>query len=154
MDAITALKNSCKSKKVSFKNFNQIDAGVYNIEEFKFMDTKFGNKLVVRTENFMCFLPDRCSNTITTGEQLDELNNNGALAMQYEGRDEKRGNMILVNIIDRPQIPEDLGLEIPEDLDMSELITFAGNNKPLEPNDSSQTSASDSKGKSKKRKLN
>lgn len=153
MDAITALKNSCKSKKVSFKNFSQIELGVYNIEEFSFLQTKFGVKLVVRTENFMCFLPDRCSNAITTDEQIAELNGS-SLAMQYEGRDEKRGDMILVNIIDRPQTYIPLDLQISDDMNMSELITFGNNNMESEPNEDSQSQASTSKEKSKKRKLN
>lgn len=105
MNAIAALKSACKAS-ASFKNFREIEIGVYNIEEFKFVVTKYGKKLVVRTEEFLCFLPDRCSRAITTDQQLVELNN-GAWAMKYSGRDAQRGNCILVDIVERQQNPEE-----------------------------------------------
>lgn len=113
MSTIEALKKAC-TKSSQFRKFDDIDFGVYDIEEFKFVTTKFGKKLVVRTAEFLCFLPERCSTTINTDEQLEDLNN-GLWAMQYKGKDAKRGNYIMVEIIERqPQL---------EDLDMDELIT-------------------------------
>lgn len=101
MSAIEALKSACKPAAM-FRNFKDIEIGVYDVKEFKFTVTKFGKKLVVRTEDFMCFLPDRCSKAITTEKQLVELNE-GAWVMKYDGRDPKRGNCILVNIVEKQQ---------------------------------------------------
>lgn len=98
MSAIEALKSACKVA-TSFKSFREIEIGVYDIEEFKFIETKFGKKLVVRTPEFLCFLPDRCSRIITRDEQLAELNTVGVWAMKYDGRDPRRGNCILVDIV-------------------------------------------------------
>lgn len=104
MSAIEVLKSSCKGT-VSFRNFREIDVGVYGIEQFKFVETKHGKKLVVRTDEFLCFLPDRCSKAITTDQQVAELNL-GEWALKYDGRDVKRGNCILVDIIEKPKQPE------------------------------------------------
>lgn len=101
MSAIQLLMTSCKPK-ATFRRFEDIEVGVYNIEKFRFVETKFGKKLVVCTEEFMCFLPERCSKAITTDQQVNELNN-GAWAMQYVGRDVLRGNAILVDIINKPE---------------------------------------------------
>lgn len=111
MSAIQALKSACKPA-ASYRNFCDIEIGVYNIEEFKFVQTVYGRKLVVRCEDFMCFLPDRCSKAITTDQQIIELNS-GAWALKYEGRDSRRGNLIMVDFIERPewQFPELLALK-------------------------------------------
>lgn len=114
MSAIAALKSACKAS-ASFKNFREIEIGIYNILEFKFVVTKYGKKLVVRTEEFLCFLPERCSRTITTDQQLTELNN-GAWAMKYDGRDPTRGNCILVDIVEQQN---------PGEWEWNHLITLA-----------------------------
>lgn len=98
MSAIKALKAACKA--VPFKNFREINIGLYEILEFKFIHTKHGKKLVVRTEEFQCFLPERCSKTITTDKQIAELNS-GEWVLKYAGRDPKMGNCILVDIIEK-----------------------------------------------------
>lgn len=97
MSAIEVLKSACQTFKTTFRNFSQIEIGTYNILEFKFVETKYGKKLVVRTEEFLCFLPDRCSKAITSELQLIELNN-GAWAMKYDG---KCGNTVRVDIVAR-----------------------------------------------------
>lgn len=122
MSAIEVLKSACKPA-ASFKNFSDIEIGVYNIEEFKFCQTKYGKKLVVRTEDFLCFLPDRCSKAITTDEQLIELNN-GAWAMKYDGRDSKRGNLILVDIVAKQKS---------QDWEWNHLLTLDSNIQTTDP---------------------
>lgn len=101
MEAIEALKSACKPA-AAFKSFREIEIGVYDIEEFKFIETKYGKKLVIRTSEFLCFLPDRCSRAITTDKQLDELNT-GAWALKYDGHDPRRGNCTLVDIVPQQQ---------------------------------------------------
>lgn len=46
----------------------------YDMVDFKHFDTRFGKKVVVVTASFMCFLPDRFSRIVTTGEQISEFN--------------------------------------------------------------------------------
>lgn len=123
MSAIEALKSACKPAAM-FRNFKDIEIGVYDIKEFKFTVTKFGKKLVVRTEEFMCFLPDRCSKAITTEKQLVELNE-GAWVMKYEGRDPKRGNCILVNIVEKLQSEQPK-----QDWEWNQYLTLEGHTQP------------------------
>lgn len=110
MSAIEALRKSCKPKpfnRLPFKSFGDITPGIYNINDFKLTDSIFGGKqVVVCTEYFQCSLPARCSKAIGNDVQIAELNR-GSYAMHYTGRDPLRGNMILVEIIDRPQIQEE-----------------------------------------------
>lgn len=101
MSAFTALKSACKSA-VSFKSFSEIEIGAYEVTKFKFMETKFGKKIVVVTEEFMCFLPDRFSKAITTDEQIAELNAEKTM-MTYGGLESKRQNRIIVDFQKMPR---------------------------------------------------
>lgn len=101
MNAFNKLESACRVA-VSFKSFNEIEIGAYNVTEFKFMDTRFGKKIVVVTEDFMAFLPDRFSKAITTDEEIAELNSEQTI-MLYGGRDAKRMNRIMVEFQKVPQ---------------------------------------------------
>lgn len=118
MSIFETLKSACRAS-ASFKNFSEIEIGVYEVEEFKFVETKFGKKLVVCTEEFMCFLPDRFSKKITTDEQLIELNNT-PLRMKYDGRDLKRRNLIMVDFIKKEQEPQQDG----QDWEWNQLLVL------------------------------
>lgn len=92
MSAFNALKSACKGS-IMYRNFDSIEIGVYKVLEFKFADTRYGRKIVVVTDEFMCFLPDRFSKSIMTQEAIDELNNTPCV-MKYNGKDPKRKNLV------------------------------------------------------------
>lgn len=101
MSAFQALKSACKASTV-FKNFDNIEIGVYNIVEFKFVETRYGKKVVVVTENFMCFLPDRIANAIKSDEAIIELNS-APYIMRYSGKDASRHNRVMLDFEMCPQ---------------------------------------------------
>lgn len=119
MSAFEALKSACKAS-VSFKSFSEIEVGVYDVQEFKFVETKFGKKLVVRTEEFLCFLPERFSKAVSTDNQLIELNaelNSVTYSMKYDGKDPKRKSYI-VDFIKTPKMQDDWPHELDEFLQL------------------------------------
>lgn len=99
MSAFKALKSACNT---NYKNFGNIDIGVYKVLEFKLVETCYGTKVAVVTEEFMCFLPDRFSKSISTQEAIDELNGPPCF-MKYDGKDPKRKNLIMLDFVKCPQ---------------------------------------------------
>lgn len=95
MSAFNLLKSACKASAM-YKNFDNIEIGEYKVLEFKFVDTKYGRKVVVVTPEFLCFLPERFGKSITTQEAIDELNKTSCV-MKYQGKDPRRKNLILLD---------------------------------------------------------
>lgn len=101
MSVFQALKSACKASTV-FKNFDNIEIGAYNVVEFKFMVTRYGQKVVVVTEDFMCFLPDRIAKAIKSDEAIAELNSVPYI-MKYNGKDTSRHNLVMLDFERAPQ---------------------------------------------------
>lgn len=95
MSAFNALKSACRGP-VMFEKFDNILPGEYSVREFKFIQTRFGRKVVVVTEDFMCFLPERFAREIASEEAIDELNRTRYI-MKYRGKDAKRHNLLLLD---------------------------------------------------------
>lgn len=89
-----ALKQACKVQ--TFKSFENIVPGEYRVQEFAFVETKFGRKIKVETETFYCFLPTRFLVFINTSEHIDELNSNPQV-MIYKGKDVQRKNRLVLD---------------------------------------------------------
>lgn len=100
MSAFKKLESACKVS-VAFKSFDELEIGAYDVIQFKFMDTRFGKKVVVVCADFMVSLPERFSKAITTDEDIDELNSEKT-TMIYTGRDAKRMNRINVDFQKAP----------------------------------------------------
>lgn len=79
---------------ISFKKtlkFGDISIGKYEVVQYKWVPTKFGNKIVVITEDFEIFLPPRFAEQVKTKERLMAMNANlpnEPTLMVYAGRDE------------------------------------------------------------------
>lgn len=56
-ETMEALKQACKVQ--TFKSNENIVPGEYRVQEFAFVETKFGRKIKVETETFYCFFPTR-----------------------------------------------------------------------------------------------
>lgn len=127
MSAFQALKSACRATTV-FKNFDQIKIGVYDVIEFKFVETRFGKKVAVVTEDFLCILPERFSTTIRTDAAIEELNETRYI-MKYKGKDAGQHNRVMLDFEVYPQPPqnaqewtfEDL-IGLPSTSELSEIM--------------------------------
>lgn len=108
MSAFNALKSAVKASS-AYRNFDNIDVGVYKVLGFKFMNTRYGQKIVVTTAEFKCFLPDRFSKSIQTDEAIAELNGTPCV-MRFSGKDATRKNRVMV---DFEKIPQQDAQEMP-----------------------------------------
>lgn len=122
MDAFKKLQAACKG--ATFKKFSEIAIGSYEVHQFKFVETRFGKKVVVVTDEFMCFLPERFSKAITTDDQIDALNAEKTM-MSYRGRDAGRMNFV---ILDFQKMGEDLFESGSQQWEFGDLITLPPSN--------------------------
>lgn len=90
------LKKACWSTVVSFKD---LPIGDYIVTEFKLVTTKnYGVRLTAILGDKQVFLPNRFSKDITE-EIVTDLNKTPKI-MSYTGRDERRGDMVLLDFKD------------------------------------------------------
>lgn len=111
MSAFNALKSAVKSSS-AYRNFDNIDIGVYKVLEFSFVVTRYGQKIVVTTPEFKCFLPDRFSKSIQTAEAIAELNATRCV-MRFSGKDVTRRNRVMVDFEMIPVQRQQDGQEMP-----------------------------------------
>lgn len=95
---LTELQKACNPRML--KKFDDIVPGDYPVVEFKHTQTRYGKKLVVVTENFMAFLPDRFLEKIPDAQQL-AFANTQRLLMRYHGKDTTRKNLLKLYFIEQ-----------------------------------------------------
>lgn len=81
------------------QSFDKIAPGTYEVQEFKFFETKYGPRIIAVTQDFEVFLPPRFSVKANTQEHVDRMNADNVAhtrVMIYEGKDEKAGNRVNV----------------------------------------------------------
>lgn len=91
-----ALEKACNPR--MYKKFDDVAPGDYPVVAFKHTQTRYGLELVVVTEDFMVFLPDRFLEKIPDAEQL-ALANSERFIMQYSGKDAARKNFLKLKFI-------------------------------------------------------
>lgn len=94
MNAFDVLKTACKAS-ANYTSFEHIKPGFYDVQRFKIVNTKFGKKVVVMTEEFDCFLPERFLKGVTP-QVVDALNSE-TYVMKYYGKDPTRHNRVMVD---------------------------------------------------------
>lgn len=111
MSAFNALKSAVKASG-AYRNFDNIEIGVYKVLGFSFVITRYGQQVVVTTPEFKCFLPDRFSKYIRTVEALAELNATPCV-MRFSGKDATRRNRVMVDFDMIPEQQQQDGQEMP-----------------------------------------
>lgn len=91
-----ALEAACKSTLLKTIKFDDLPWGIYPVEQFRIVSTKFGERVIVHTEEFQIFLPPRFSKWIDSAEKLAEINGQ-EYVMIFSGRD-KEGSMPRLNV--------------------------------------------------------
>lgn len=81
-----------------FKNFDNIEAGDYEVVDFSFVETKFGKRIKVQTATFFCYLPERFTNFVSKQGDIDELNEM-PYTMRYKGKDRLQKNRLNLEFI-------------------------------------------------------
>lgn len=89
---MNALQLACKSSP-TYKNFDTIEIGQYEVVKFRFAETKYGKKIQVETAEFFCYLPDRFIKFVCKDEDIAELNRIPH-TMHYKGKDKLRKNRV------------------------------------------------------------
>lgn len=74
------------------------------------METQYGKKLAVVTDQFTCILPDRFAHIVVTEGAIEELNQTPCV-MKYSGKDAKRQNRIMVDFEKQPERMRELTWE-------------------------------------------
>lgn len=92
------LQKACNPR--MFKKFDDIVPGDYPVIEFKHIQTRYGKKLVVVTDDFMAFLPDRFLEKISDAQQL-AFANTQRLLMKYHGKDTTRKNLLKLYFVEQ-----------------------------------------------------
>lgn len=93
-----ALQQACKSTNSSYRNFDNIEAGDYEVVDFSFVETQYGKRIKVQTATFFCYLPERFTNFVRKQGDIDELNEM-PYTMRYKGKDRLQKNRLNLEFI-------------------------------------------------------
>lgn len=93
-----ALNSACQRKKAI--KFDDLPLGDYKVKEFKFVSTKFGQRITVIFGDFFVWLPPRFINEVKSDEQLIILNEKAAknnFYMKYDGKDLSNAGFVMLS---------------------------------------------------------
>lgn len=93
MSAISILKKASIPK--PFKSFKDLQEGKYKVERFDLVETNFGDRVRIKTNDAYMYLPERYAEEMTE-EVINELNTS-SVTMIYSGKDPENQNRLMLD---------------------------------------------------------